>query len=746
MNTPLKLLIVFLLLSHTHATQRTYASNLESLITTLQQEGFTTYNISNNLNYQHIEKLTPLPHIPSDLKNFHKQLTHSWQIYTENKNNTTIYPPINVNPSCNSFTYRVFHWSPRQWTFIDDDFYPNTDFQMINLKSPSHHQINITQTNSAKHTVSIPQNSSQETFLFMSKVLSYFYEKYAYISFKLSQETNPTLPTSTINCAIGQHELPAIQEVIKPRGENRILYTTPCILQKIVRVQKPTSTTYTVTFPTSKIRNIKQSNLVYTNTTMHERTMTFQWPYINQKAFKLKIRTSHRRQHLPKIWWLLPHTTSLLTYHKDLFTPPTIKTLVTTYSYTLNHKHQYNKGGCINHCAHKTLQEKVKLSNLPTTSWTIPEQPIQGITPTRFYCLPQCGAIEQHMKLFDDQLPESWPHHEHNTCNTDHANITKLAELQGKYYPHAQKLKSLIKNEIYTYDSSLPVTLSGPLQTYQYDIPYLRKQLQKKINKFIRLWQQTYHTYTQMETAITDKLLLQDEMFLYQSEIAYYTKNNHETQQNIQKYNKAFHATNSKTLNFRHNYYQITPRFKQLQIYAEQIHSLKRTITVLQQIQHRTDLQNNIIYAHKIRNGYLQNNPIIRILPPHLPPPLITMQTTTYTEGMTKQPISHTTEESTMHISTTHTSTNVKTQTNSSTTDLITHTQQTYKSQTQQTTKAQSSVLISDRNIRTFLTKTMQAFKQLINHSRFEHNHVYTIIVSNLQRITTTLTNLCTNT
>ena len=112
---------------------------------------------------------------------------------------------------------------------------------MIHLKSPPHHQITIAQANSPVNTVNVSQNLFQETFLFMTRVLSYFYEKYAYITFKLSQETNPTLPMSTINCSIGLHELPAIQEVIKPQGENRILYTPPCTLQKIVRVQKPTS-------------------------------------------------------------------------------------------------------------------------------------------------------------------------------------------------------------------------------------------------------------------------------------------------------------------------------------------------------------------------------------------------------------------------------------------------------------------------------------------------------------------------
>jgi len=745
MNIFSNLLHFFLLLIHTHASPRTYASNLESLITTLQKNGIAIY-ISNNLHYHNIEKLSPLPYIPSDLKNFHNQLTHSWNIYTANKKNPTIYPPINVNPSCNSFTYRVFHWSPLQWTLIEDNFFPDTDFQMIHLKSSPHTQVTIAQANSPMNTVTMSQDSLQEAFLFMSRILSYFYEKYAYITFKLSQETNPTLPMSITNCSIGLHELPAIQEVIKPQGENRILYTPPCILQKIVRIQKLTSTIYTVTFPTSTIHNIKQFNLIYLNTTTRERTITFQWPYINQTAFKLEIRTSHRRHHLPKIWWLLPHTKSLLTYHKDLFTPPVIKTRATTYSYIFNHKHQYNKGGCINHWSHKKLQEKVQRFNLPTTSWPLPMKPIQGVIPTRFYCLPQCGTIERHMKISDKHLPYWWPHSDHDTCTSNHANLTKLFEQQEKNYPHPPKLKSLLQNIIYTYDTNIPITLSGPLQTYQYDIPHLRKQLQKKIVKFNRLWQQTYLQYTKLETAITDNLLLHDETLIHISELIYYTKNKFERHQNAQKLNTAVYLANSKINEFRHNYYQLNPRFKQLQLYAEQIYSLKRITTVLQEIQNRTDIQNNVIYAHKIRNGYIQNKPIMRILPSQSPPPQITLKKNNHTERINKQQTLHTEDKSTTHNPTDLTSRQAKSPTTLFSTKPIPHTQHAQNSHTTQNTQVQLHTFLPYRTIKTFLTNIMETFMHFINQSYFLYNAVHTTISSRLQRITETITELCKET
>ena len=256
----------------------------------------------------------------------------------------------------------------------------------------------------------------------------------------------------------------------------------------------------------------------------------------------------------------------------------------------------------------------------------------QGLIPTRFYCLPQCGTIEQHMKIFDKQLPYWWPHYDHDTCISNNANLTKLAEQQEKNYPHPLNFNSLSQNTIYTYDTNIPITFSGPLQTYQYELSHISNQLHKKIDKFKRLWQQTYLQYTKLETAITDNLLLQDETLIYTSELTYYTKNELQRHQNVQKLNAAIYSANSKINEFRHNYYQLNPRFKQLQIYAEQIYSLKRITTVLQEILNKTNLQNNVIYAHKVQNRYLQNKPIMRILPSQSQPPQITLNKNSHTE------------------------------------------------------------------------------------------------------------------
>jgi len=267
------------LLSQACNSQRKYAKNLLSLTETLNTTGHVFQHIPNKLRYSEIEHIPPLAYIPSDLFSFHKNLHNSWTVYHANKANPVTYQPTNVNPTCNSFIYQILQWSPLHMTTINNKFsFLDLDFQMIHLKMPPQNHIRLQSANHSTNKVIISKRTSAETFLFMSKILSYFYEKYANIRFKLFYQIDHTLPTTPINCSIGLNDLPAIQEVIQNNGETRLRYTHPCILEKIVRIQQTRWTEYTVHFPTSKVQNIAQQPLKYLNATTRLQTLVLNGP------------------------------------------------------------------------------------------------------------------------------------------------------------------------------------------------------------------------------------------------------------------------------------------------------------------------------------------------------------------------------------------------------------------------------------------------------------------------------------
>jgi len=509
--------------------QRKYAKNLFSLTETLKTTGHVFQHISNKLRYMEIEHIPPLAYIPSDLHSFHKNLHNSWTIYHANKASPITYPPTNVNPTCNNFIYQTLHWSPLQWTSINNNFPSlDLDFHMIHLKMPPQNHIKLQSVNHLTNTVTISKRTSAETFLFMSKILSYFYEKYANISFKLFYQMDHTLPMAPINCSIGLNDLPSIQEVIQNNGETRLHYTHPCILEKIVRIQQTRWTEYTVHFPTSKVQNIAQQPLKYLNATTRLQTLDFQWTYTNQTAYKLVIQVKLKRQKLPTIWWILPCTESLLTYHKNLFAPSSINTIATTYSYDFKNKHYHTTGRCIPHCHKNIMSQKIRKKTSQTSSWPLPKQVTNGLTPARFYCLPQCGIVETHMKLFHQHVPSWWPHSFSDRCRTHSSNFTTFSRQLTTVFLNLLHLNPSLNTTIYSYKLDRAIAFSGPLQTYQYELSHLNKRLTQKTLMFETLWHSTYPKYKQLEKIITKSLLLHDESLFHQSELLHYSKNQHD--------------------------------------------------------------------------------------------------------------------------------------------------------------------------------------------------------------------------
>jgi len=419
---------------------------------------------------------------------------------------------------------------------------------------PTHNPIRLQSANHLSHTVIISKRNIAESFLFTSKILSYFFEKYAYIRFKLFHHIDHTLPMTPINCSIGLNDLPTIQEVTQDNGETRLHHTHPCILEMIVRIQQTRWTNYTVHFPTSKVQNIAQHPLKYLNATTRLQTLDFKWPYTNQTAYKLVIQVKLKRQKLLTIWWILPHTDSLLTYHKNFFAPSSINTIATTYSYAIKNKHYYTTGRCIPHCRKNTLSQKIKNKPSQIFSWPLPRQVINGLIPVRFYCLPQCGIVETHMKIFHQQVPSWWPHSFSDRCHTYSSNFTTLTRQLTAAFLNLLYLNPSLNTTIYSYQTQRAIAFSGPLKTYHYELSHLNTRLKQKTILFETLWHHTYPKYKQLEKIITEKLLSNDESLFHQSELRHYSKNQHDIDRNVLKMTTASYLETLEIRNFKNVY------------------------------------------------------------------------------------------------------------------------------------------------------------------------------------------------
>ena len=291
---------------------------------------------------------------------------------------------------------------------------------------------------------------------------------------------------------------------------------------------------------------------------------------------------------------------------------------------------------------HPTLPQKHPESkNTKKTSqifsWPLPKQVINGFTPVRFYCLPQCGIVETHMKLFHQQVPSWWPHSFSNRCHKYSSNFTTLSRQLTTVFLNLLHFNPSLNTIIYSYKIERAIAFSGPLQTYQYELSHLNKRLRQKTLMFETLWHHTYPKYKQLEKIITEKFLLRDEHLFHQSELLHYSKNQHDINRNVLKMTTASYLETLQIRKFKNVYYNLNEWLTQLQTYTTQIYSFKYMSTILQFIQNKTTFQNNVIYAHTFRDGYLQSTPFMRILPQTLNSSINTLRVSHSTER-TKNP------------------------------------------------------------------------------------------------------------
>ena len=301
----------------------------------------------------------------------------------------------------------------------------------------------------------------------------------------------------------------------------------------------------------------------------------------------------------------------------------------------------------------------------------------------------------------------------------------------------------VLNNTIYTYETNMPIEFFGPLQTFQYESSHLHKQILQTTRMFTQLWQRTYPQYKKLETTITESLLLHDDSLIHQSELLYYTKNKRELNRNTLKMSTSAYLANYKIDEFKDNYYHLNERFRQMQDYAEQIYSLKYMTIILQAIQNKTDLPPNVIYSHNFHNGLLQSKPIMRILTSQVRTSFVTPTRRSQEERTNMQQNSNKYKKLTVHNSPNLTSNLITSKVAFFSTEIKPILTTSNDISTVQITNTYSYTSLPYQTIQTLLTKIVESFMHLINHSHFLYNSVHIAISSYLRSTSEILTTLC---
>ena len=99
-------------------------------------------------------------------------------------------------------------------------------------------------------------SASSDAFIYISHVVSYFYERFKYVKFRLFNKHHYWTHEHRGPCYVGQDRLPLIKQVHHAIGNKYPTTPSECFEEALSRVHRITDSHYSVTFPKGKMRNV----------------------------------------------------------------------------------------------------------------------------------------------------------------------------------------------------------------------------------------------------------------------------------------------------------------------------------------------------------------------------------------------------------------------------------------------------------------------------------------------------------
>ena len=408
------LIHVYVLISFSFST-RQYATDLSTLITALRHTEaiITPLPISQQTTRRQLMK--PILALPFDLEQFQKHLLHNWTTYYGEKQISTMTKPLNVTPDCNCYNYYRVKWKPDQWTILRrDPIMSFLDFEMINLKLIKQSFYLIPHIHAALPPYHMHLHNSFDALMFISQIISYFYEKYEFVRFKLFYHHIAWAHKYSGPCFLNIQDFPLVITNMygpTPRYDGSFDYdevSHHCPSDTLTKLQQYNATEYRIFFPKGILRNVLarlRLRSQYLKDFEYLEALDFEWGFPNDTGYVLRVQATTLRLEIPKNWWIHQQSPSLLGYHKHFFAPSYLQTIRTTYSYERRRRHYYNNGLYVKKPKTQYLAQRVDEVKQNLISWPLPRHRINCKLNHRKYCSPRCGELEYYMLFAYHLIP-----------------------------------------------------------------------------------------------------------------------------------------------------------------------------------------------------------------------------------------------------------------------------------------------------------------------------------------------------
>ena len=562
-------------------------------------------NVPPNKRHNLTKKFPPLVTLPCDSENFASQIQSDWTQYARHVQACPPIPPLYVRPECDSFYYRHFQWTPEFWNRLEHS--PTAkqfSFEMIYLEIIDKALYVIRNINES----SLPHNmylyDSSDTILLISKVISYFYELYQFVRFKLNISDNLPSNMQRKPCFVALDRLPNIKLPLHTFGTTHISNPEQCNEERLVRFRQTAPSVFLVEFPQGQIENrvpTLRNYEIYKKATGHPDVLDFQWTSPSSKAFFLQIEVGPRLTNNPKLWWIYRQSPSVLGYHDNFFAPESLRTSQTVYSYARGQYHYYAEGLYVKLPDVQYLIQNVTENNYTLQRWPLPTQTENRPLNLNTICAPHIGSFERALTKAMTLLSNTPPFANIDFCQRFASDHSSLNSLRNIYHAQAMTENPHFQSTFFSYHDNQTTFKAHDTsfqQAFNHEFSIFKSLWQNMQPKILQLHQKLYHFH-----------------YFHRRSSCYYAERRlyaNDLKSLASAWSHAVHARDKATQNLNEvhhliNYFSVTLR--SIQQRFSKLYLLKLHGTVLHILQTDSSLRPGILYTHTYMNGQIHSTP-----------------------------------------------------------------------------------------------------------------------------------------
>ena len=401
------------------------------------------------------QNFSPLITLQCDTENFVSQIQRDWTQYASQIQARSPISPLYVRPECDSFHYRHFQWTPEFWNRLEHS--PTAkqfSFEMIYFEiiDKALYVIRNVDDSSLPHNMYLYDSS--DTILFISKVISYFYELYQFVRFKLNISDNFSPQMQREPCFVALERLPNIKLPLHTFGTSHIPNPEQCSEERLVRFRQTAPFAFLVEFPQGQVINrvpIIRNYDIYKQATGHPDVLDFQWTNPSNKAFLLQIEVGPRLTNNPKLWWIHRQSSSVLGYHDNFFAPESLRTSQVVNSYARGQYHYYANGLYVKLPDVNYLIQNVTETNYTLQKWPLPKQTENRPINLSTICAPHIGSFERALIKATTLLPHISQVANIVLCQQRASNFFSLTSLRNTYHAQAMTENPHFQSTFFSY-------------------------------------------------------------------------------------------------------------------------------------------------------------------------------------------------------------------------------------------------------------------------------------------------------